>query len=223
MNPVEGLEVASPPSLRTTLLRRADRAAYDPREIRTILEAGVFCHIAFVEAGYPVVVPTAYGLLGDALVFHGLPASRLLRRVRSGMEICVNVTIFDGLVLARSAFDHSMNYRSVVMFGQAQWVRGKAAKIEALRAVSDHVLPGRWADVRPPSEAELRQTHVLAIPLDEASAKVRAGPPSPESESWDTWTGVLPAQLTWGEPLPWAQKGRDVPEYLAHPERRVGT
>jgi uncharacterized protein len=139
----------------------------------------------------------------------------LLGTLRDGNQVCVTVTLFDGLVLARSAFEHSMNYRSVVVFGQARWIRDEAEKVAALRAISDQLLPGRWDDVRPPDESELRRTHVLAVPLDQASAKVRSGPPSPEADDWETWTGVLPAALSWGRPEPDPGRGpQEQPDYL---------
>jgi uncharacterized protein len=197
------------------LRRMPERGSYDPDVIRSILAAGQVCHVGLVEDGVPVVIPTAYGLYEDEVVVHGLPASRLLGTLRDGNQVCVTVTLFDGLVLARSAFEHSMNYRSVVVFGQARWVRDPEEKVAALRAISDQLLPGRWEDVRPPSDSELRRTHVLAVPLDRASAKVRTGPPSEDSDDWETWTGVLPATLAWGAPEP--EPGREPqnpPDYL---------
>jgi uncharacterized protein len=203
-----------PRSVRATVQRMPERGAYSSSVIREILEDGMFCHVGIVESGSPVVIPMAYGIHLGELVIHGIAASRLLTNVRSGFDVCVTVTVLDGLVLAQSAFDHSMNYRSVVVFGRARWLRSGAAKLAALRSISEHLLPGRWADVRPPSDTELRRTHVLAIPLDEASAKVRAGPPSADDVPWDTWTGVLPARLTWCEPESDGRSPRDAPEYV---------
>ena len=210
-----------PPSDRARVRRLPERGIYEPSGVAEILRAGVVCHVGLIEAGSPVVVPTTYGLYDDSLMVHGLPVSRLLRRMRHGFPICVNVTLFDGLVLARSAFEHSMNYRSVTLFGRARWVRDLDSKREALRAISDHLLPGRWQDVRPPTEAELRRTHVLAMPLSEASAKVRSGPPTPDEDNWDTWTGVLPAMLTWGQALDERKTRADPPTYIALVEGSV--
>lgn len=205
---------------RTSVRRFPERGTSDPSQIREILQAGLVCHVGFVEADLPVVIPTTYGLLGDSLVIHGIAASRLLARLRRRVEVCVNVTLFDGLVLAASAFEHSMNYRSVVLFGRARWLRDEREKLAALRAMSEHILPGRWADTRPPSQAELKQTHVLAIPLDEASGKIRVGPPSPEEPGWDTWVGVMPAELRWGPPQSHGGGEQELPDYIA---TRAGT
>jgi uncharacterized protein len=203
-----------PPSERATVRRISERGVYDLPAVRRILEDGVFCHVAFVDRGAPIVIPMAYGLQRDAMVLHGMAASRLMGRLRTGIEACVVVTLFDGLVLAGSAFEHSMNYRSVVVFGRAGWIRSAALKLAALRSISDQVLPGRWDDVRPPTKAELRQTHVLALPLNEASAKVRSGPPTKEDVPWNTWTGVVPAAIAWGWPEPEGRSRGVLPEYL---------
>lgn len=186
---------------RVTVARLPERAAYDLDTIRTILGAGQVCHLGFVADGSPVVIAMTYGLFGDELVVHGLPASRLLGVMRAGLPVCVTVTHVDGLVLAKSAFEHSMNYRSAVVHGNARWIRDEDEKRAALRAISEQLLPGRWDDVRPPTTAELRRTHVLGVPLTEASAKVRTGPPAgDEDDSWPTWTGVLPVVSSWGTP-----------------------
>ncbi|GAB3421339.1 pyridoxamine 5'-phosphate oxidase family protein [Flindersiella endophytica] len=202
--------------------RMPERGSYDPDVIRAILADGKVCHVGLVEDETPVVIPTAYGVLGSGadaeVVVHGLPASRLLGTMRARNRVCVTVTLFDGLVLARSAFEHSMNYRSVVLFGRPRWLRDESEKLAALQAISEQALPGRWDDVRPPDGSELRRTHVLAVPIEQASAKVRTGPPSPDEDDWNTWTGVLPAAQQWGEPIP--EPGRepaDLPTYLATP------
>lgn len=199
---------------RNQLLRKPERGSYDMAVIRSILAAGQVCHVGLVDDDVPVVIPTAYGLLDTVdgrteIVVHGLPASRMLGVLRAGSQICVTVTLLDGLVLARSAFEHSMNYRSVVVFGRARWLRDSDEKLAALEAISEHLLPGRWADVRKPARSELNRTHVLAIPIDQASAKVRSGPPSDDEDPFDAepmvgepWTGVLPARLSWGPPEP---------------------
>jgi nitroimidazol reductase NimA-like FMN-containing flavoprotein (pyridoxamine 5'-phosphate oxidase superfamily) len=205
----------SPVSERTRVRRFPERGGYERSTILATLRAGLLCNVAFIDAGTPVVIPMAYGLLPDALVIHGIAASRLIGSLRSGDEVCALVTILDGLVLAQGAFDHSMNYRSVVVFGRARWLRRTSDKLAALQAISDHALPGRWADIRPPDRSELRQVHVLAIPLDEASSKIRSGPPSSEDIPWDTWTGVLPVRLTWDEPLPDGRSTRPIPGYVS--------
>ncbi len=190
------------PSQRTRVRRKPERGAYDAELVRAVLSAGLICHVAFVDGSAPVVIPTAYGVLGDEVVVHGNPASRMLGVLRDGGEVCLAVTVVDGLVLARSAFEHSMNYRSVVVFGQARLLDDRDEKLRALRAISEQLLPGRWSEVRPPTEAELRKTHVLALPIGEASVKMRTGPPSPEPDAWDVWTGVLPVAPRWGRPVP---------------------
>src|SRR5205085_5369777 len=149
------------------------RAFYERRTIYRILDSAFVCHVGFVNSDHPVVIPTAYGRRGDMLYLHGSAASRMLRALKSGIPICVTVTLLDGLVLARSAFHHSMNYRSVVVFGTASAVKNLRQKVSALRVISEHIVPGRWADVRKPNQVELRQTLVLSLPLKEASAKVR--------------------------------------------------
>ena len=179
-----------------------------------ILRAGTVCHVGIIDEGVPLVMPMAYGVMGHELVVHGMAASRLQAILRSGAEICVTVTVLDGIVLARSAFEHSMNYRSVLIIGRPRWIRDRATKLAALRAVSDQMLPGRWEDIRPPDEVELRQTHVCAISLAECSAKIRSGPPEPEEHPWDTWTGVLPLSLVSGPPQPDGDR-HPLPPYLA--------
>jgi nitroimidazol reductase NimA-like FMN-containing flavoprotein (pyridoxamine 5'-phosphate oxidase superfamily) len=156
-----------------------------------------------VADGKPVVIPTGYGRKGDTLYFHGSPASRMFQTLGRGVEVCITVTLVDGLVMARSAFHHSMNYRSVVIFGKATLLDDLAAKREALEVFTEHVAPGRWQEVRQPSEKELRSTTVLAIPLDEVSAKVRTGPPLDDEEDYalPVWAGVLPLELTPKTPL----------------------
>lgn len=210
---------APPSSARTTLYRLPDRGTSDPARIRAILADGVFCHVAIIDSGCPVVIPMAYGLQGDEIIVHGVAAGRLLRSLRSGAEVCAAVTLFDGLVLARSAFEHSMNYRSVVVFGRARWIRDASEKVDALRSLSEQALPGRWDDVRPPTSAELNQTHVFGIPITEGSAKVRSGPPSADEDSWPTWTGVLPNRVRWAAPVPEPGNDRPAPTYLTRPRR----
>jgi len=185
------------PTPRTRVRRLPQRAAYDEATIHAILDNGLVCHIGFVHEGQPFVLPTTYARLGDALVLHGSAASRMLRGVRDGIPICVTVTLLDGLVLARSAFHHSMNYRSVVILGVATEVTDDAERLHALEAIVEHVNPGRWAEVRPPNERELKATMVLRLPIAEASAKVRTGPPLDDTEDlgWPCWAGEVPLRL----------------------------
>lgn len=189
-----------PPTSRTTVRRKHERGAYDTETINAILDEALICHVGFVADGAPVVIPTIHARLGDQLVLHGSPGSRMLRTVKAGGDVCVCVTLIDGLVLARSALHHSMNYRSVVLFGRAEEVTDSATKREALRAVIEHVVTGRWSSVRQPTDEELRQTLVLAMPIDEASAKIRTGPPidDPADLALDIEAGVVPLRLVAG-------------------------
>jgi nitroimidazol reductase NimA-like FMN-containing flavoprotein (pyridoxamine 5'-phosphate oxidase superfamily) len=192
-----------PQTRRTTLKRLPQRGHYDRELINQILDEGFICHVGFAVDGQPVVIPTGYARVGDRLVIHGSQASRMLRTLGQGIDVCVTVTLIDGLVLARSAFHHSMNYRSVVVFGRATLVDNQAEKLAALRSLSDHMIPGRWEDVREPSESELQQTTVLSLSLTEASAKVRQGPPLDDQEDYDlaVWAGVIPLSLIAGRPV----------------------
>ena len=188
---------------RTTVRRLAQRAVYDRAAIQAILDEALICHVGFVVDGQPVVIPTIHTRIDDTLYFHGSAASRMLRSLRDGLDACVTVTLLDGLVLARSAFHHSMNYRSVVVLGKGREVVDHAEKLRALEALVEHVVPGRAAVVRPPNEMELKQTLVIAMPLSEASAKVRSGPPLDDQEDYklDVWAGVVPLALAKGEPI----------------------
>jgi nitroimidazol reductase NimA-like FMN-containing flavoprotein (pyridoxamine 5'-phosphate oxidase superfamily) len=192
------------PTPRTTVRRLPDRARYDPETVHSILDEGLVCHVGFLDEGQPFVIPSSYARLGDRLVLHGSAASRMLRALGGGAPACVTVTLLDGLVLARSGFHHSMNYRSVVVVGRATEITDPGEKRRALDAIVDHVAPGRAADVRPPSEAELRATRVVWLALDEASAKVRTGPPKddPADLALDVWAGELPLRLEAKEPVP---------------------
>lgn len=206
-----------PQTARTTLKRLPQRGNYDRELINQILDEGFVCHVGFAVDGQPFVIPTGYARAGDTLYIHGSQASRMLRTLGQGIEVCVTVTLIDGLVLARSAFHHSMNYRSVVVFGHATVVDDPSEKNEALRALSEHMIPGRWDDVRDPNERELQQTTVLSLPLTEASAKVRTGPPLDDEEDYDlrVWAGVIPLRLVADAPLddPRIKDGLTPPEY----------
>ena len=189
---------------RTTLKRLPKRGAYDRDVVYSILDEGFICHIGFVANDHPVVIPTGYARKDDQLFIHGSQASRMLRTLKDGVDLCLTVTLVDGLVLARSAFHHSINYRSVVVFGRASIVDDRQAKLDALLAFSEQVVPGRWADVREPTEEELKQTTVLSLPLGEVSAKIRTGPPIDDEEDYamNVWAGVVPLKLVAEEPIP---------------------
>jgi nitroimidazol reductase NimA-like FMN-containing flavoprotein (pyridoxamine 5'-phosphate oxidase superfamily) len=183
-----------PASARTRVRRLPDRGVYGARAVASILDEGFVCHLGFVADGQPYVIPTCYGRDGEVLYVHGSPASRMLRTLSGPVDCCLTVTLVDGLVLARSAFHHSVNYRSVVVLGRARAVQDEAERLHALEVIVEHIVPGRWVEARPPSAKELRATTVLALPLAEASAKVRSGPPVDDDEDVDpaVWAGVLP-------------------------------
>src|SRR3954467_15781118 len=191
------------PTQRTRVVREPDRGVYDRETVYQILDEGFFCQVGFVADGQPFVIPTSYGRRGDSLYIHGSAASRMLRKLNEGVSVCVTVTLLDGLVLARSVFNHSMNYRSVVILGTAKLVDDPEEKLEALRTLSEHILPGRWDDARQPNEKELKATSVLRLPIEEFSAKVRTGPPMDDEEdySFPTWAGVIPLEIAAGEPI----------------------
>jgi len=206
------------PTPRTRVVREAHRGVYDRETAYKILDEGFLCHVGFVADGQPFVIPTSYGRKDASLYIHGSAASRMLRQMKEGIPVCVTVTLLDGLVLARSVFNHSMNYRSVVILGKAALVDDPAEKLEALRLLSEHIIPGRWDDARQPNERELKQTSVLRIPIEEFSSKVRTGPPIDDEEdlSFPTWAGVVPLEMKVGTPEndPTLQPGREVPEYV---------
>jgi hypothetical protein len=190
------------PTPRTTVRRLPTRGVYDAETIAAILDEGFVCHVGFVADGQPFVIPTIYGRRGSRLYLHGSAVSRLLKTLAGGVPVCVTVTLVDGLVLARSVFNHSMNYRSVVVLGTAVVIEGEE-KVAALETIAEHVAPGRWKEARGPSANELKATLVLSLPLDEASAKVRTGPPEDEDEDYALphWAGVLPLALAAGNPI----------------------
>lgn len=191
-----------PKTPRNRVRRLPARASYDAEAIYRIIDDAALCHVAFAEDGQPFVIPALHGRLGDQVVIHGAPASRLLRHIAAGHPVSLAFTLLDGLVLARSAFHHSVNYRSAVVFGQGRAVEQDAEKLRALEAISEHLLPGRWAEVRAPSRAELQATKVVAIAIESASAKMRSGPPSDDEEDYalPVWAGVLPLELRMLEP-----------------------
>jgi hypothetical protein len=189
---------------RTKLGRLPNRGSHEPETVHAILDAAFLAHVGFQMEGQPFVIPTLYGREADTLYLHGSAASRMLRGLDTGIPACVCVTIVDGLVLARSAFHHSMNYRSVVAFGTARQIEGAEEKTRALRIISEHVIAGRWSDVRGPSDKELKATAVLEFSIEEASAKIRTGPPVDDEEDYSlpVWAGVLPLRMEAKTPVP---------------------
>jgi len=185
------------PTARTRVVREHERGVYDRETAYAILDEGFICHVGFVANEQPFVIPTSYGRKGDNLYIHGSAASRMLRKLNEGVPVCVTVTLLDGLVLARSVFNHSMNYRSVVILGKAKLVDDSQEKLEALRILSEHIIPGRWDDARQPNERELKGTSVLRLPIEEFSSKVRTGPPIDDAEDYPfpTWAGVVPLEV----------------------------
>ena len=192
------------PTDRTQIRRLPKRAVYDQAQIHAILDEGFICHVGFVVDGHPYVIPTGYARSGDRIYIHGSAASRMLRNLGEGVPCCVTVTLVDGFVLARSAFHHSMNYRSVMVLGQARVVSDPEEKLAALACFTNHIVPGRWDEVRQPAGPELKSTTVLALPLDEVSAKVRTGGPVDDEEDYalPVWAGVVPIERQAGEPVP---------------------
>ncbi|MGO9468405.1 MAG: pyridoxamine 5'-phosphate oxidase family protein [Isosphaeraceae bacterium] len=185
------------PTERTTVKRLPARGSHDRKVVHQILDEGLICHLGFVVDGRPFVIPTIHVRVGETIYVHGSPASRMLRTLEQGVPACVTVTHVDGLVLARSAFHHSMNYRSVVVLGTATVVEDAEKKLDVLHALTDHLIRGRWEEIRHPSPDELRRTLVLAIPIEEASAKIRIGPPLDDLEDYalPVWAGVLPLKI----------------------------
>jgi nitroimidazol reductase NimA-like FMN-containing flavoprotein (pyridoxamine 5'-phosphate oxidase superfamily) len=216
------------PTARTRVVREPQRAVYDREEAYRILDEAFLCHVGFVTNGQPFVIPTGFGRAGDNLYIHGSAASRMLRNLDEGVPVCVTVTLLDGLVLARSIFNHSMNYRSVVMLGVARAVTDPEEKLEALRLLSEHILPGRWVESRQPNEKELKATLVMKLPIEEFSAKVRQGPPIDDEEDYGfpTWTGVIPLETVAGEAVADVRlmAGVAAPEYVTgYSRKRVST
>jgi len=207
------------PTPRTTSKRLPARGSHERDLIDAILDEALVCHVGFEHEGQPFVIPTLHARVGDTVYLHGSAASRMLRTLDTGVPACLTVTLLDGLVLARSAFHHSVNYRSVVLLGSLRTVEDPERKLEALRAFTDHVAPGRYAQVRPPTEPELKGTRVMEMAIVEGSAKVRVGPPGddPEDLELDVWAGVLPIGLRAGEPLP----APDLRPGIAFPESLI--
>jgi len=206
-----------PQTNRTSLKRLPKRGHFERETINRILDEGFICHVGFVVHGQPFVIPTGYARVDDKLYIHGSQASRMLKTLAQGVDVCVTVTLVDGLVLARSAFHHSINYRSVVVFGKAKLLSNREEKIAALFALSEHFIKGRWDDVREPTEQELKATSVLAMKLEEASAKIRTGPPLDDEEDYSLsiWAGVIPLRMVAGDPIndPRLNEGIEPPQY----------
>ncbi len=206
------------PTTRTRVVREPERGVYDRETAYRILDEAFLCHVGFAVDGQPFVIPTSFGRKDANLYIHGSAASRMLRQMKEGVAVCITVTLLDGLVLARSVFNHSMNYRSVVILGKATLVDDPEEKLIALRVLSEHILPGRWDDARQPNERELRATSVLRVPIEEFSAKVRTGPPIDDAEDYGfpTWAGVLPLEMKAGEPIndPKLTPDVGIPRYL---------
>ena len=213
----------SMPTARTRVVREHERGVYDRDAVNRILDEAFLCHIGFVVDGQPFVIPTSYGRDGDVLYVHGSAASRMLRNLAQGIPVCITVTLLDGLVLARSVFNHSMNYRSVVILGTAMLVDDPGEKLKALRLLSEHIIPGRWDDARQPNEKELKATSALRVPIDEFSAKARVGPPIDDEPdySFPTWAGVIPLETQVGTPIRDERCEREFPEYLRNYSRKV--
>ena len=211
------------PTERTQVKRLPKRGKYDAETVYKILDEAFVCHVGFVVDGQPFVIPTNFGRVGDTVYLHGSAASRMLRTLSQGIPVCVTVTLVDGLVLARSAFHHSVNYRSVVILGTAKLVEDPAEKMEALRLFTEHIMKGRWDEIRWPNEQEMKGTTVLRLKLEEVSAKVRVGGPVDDEEDYSlpVWAGVLPLTQTKGTPIPdeKLKAGTSVPEYISNYSR----
>src|SRR5215470_2763297 len=203
---------------RTQVKRLPKRGSYDRETVFKILDEAFVCHVGFVVDGQPFVIPTNFGRSGETLYLHGSAASRMLRTLNDGVPVCVTVSLTDGLVLARSAFHHSVNYRSVVVLGTARLVEDPAEKMEALRLFTEHIMKGRWDEIRWPTDQEMKGTTVLALQLEEVSAKVRTGGPVDDEEDYalPVWAGVLPLPVGVGNPIPDARlsPGTEIPLYL---------
>jgi uncharacterized protein len=213
------------PTKRTELRRIPDRGSHDWETINQILDAGFLAHVGFCVEGQPFVIPTLYGRDGEKLYLHGSAASRMLRELETGVPVCLTVTLVDGLVLSRSAFDHSMNYRSVVAFGTARKIADSEQKTKSLRVISEHLIAGRWADVREPSEKELKATTVLEFSIEEVSSKVRSGPPLDDENDYGlpVWAGVLPLEIKSRPPIPDDKlvEGVTLPDYVRRYDARL--
>src|SRR5436305_1979862 len=217
------MSTSAPPTQRRRVIREPQRGVYDRDVANRILDEGFICHVGFSIDGQPFVIPTSYGRHEDVLYIHGSAASRMLRNVSGGIPMCVTVTLLDGLVLARSIFNHSMNYRSVVVLGTGVAIDDREEKLTALRLLSEHIIPGRWNEARQPNEKELKATTILRVPITEFSAKVREGPVIDDEEDYafPVWAGVLPINLVTGGPIKDSRlsDGIAIPDYIKHYSR----
>jgi uncharacterized protein len=211
------------PTERTKVRRLPDRGKYDSESVYGILDEAFICHVGFIAESQPYVIPTGFARVNDTLYIHGSAASRMLRTLADGVQVCVTVTLIDGIVMARSGFHSSMNYRSVVILGRATQVEGRDEKLAAMAAFSEQVMPGRWKDLRQTTDAELKGTLVLSLPLKEVSAKVRTGPPKDDEEDYalPLWAGIVPLKLTAGNPIndPRLPTGIEPPGYARNYKR----
>lgn len=209
---------------KTRINRLPKRGRYGRETIYQILDEALICHVGFIQDGQPFVIPINFARVDDTIILHGAKASRLLKHIEAGNPICVEVTIVDGLVLARSVFNHSVNYRSVVLFGTGQLIDEEQEKLAALKAVTEHLIPGRWQEARLPNQKELNATRVVSIKIEEASAKVRLGPPIDDEEDYmlPVWAGVLPLQETTLLPIHDELQSQEIglPEYIAQYSRK---
>lgn len=208
---------------RNRLMRYPKRGSYDKAVIHPILDEGLVCHVGFAIDGQPYVIPTIHARQGERLLLHGLKGGRLLEHVDAGNPVCVTVTLLDGLVLARTVFNHSMNYRSVVLFGRGATIVDEAEKLAALECLTEHVVRGRWRDARPPTPKELKATTIVALDIESASAKTRQGPPGDDGDELDfpVWAGVVPLPVVPGEPVtdPKQTESYPLPDYARHYRR----
>tara|TARA_B100001105_G_C22354550_1_gene427346 strand:+ start:461 stop:1111 length:651 start_codon:yes stop_codon:yes gene_type:complete len=206
-----------PISNRNRVKRISNNSDYSKETVHAIIDEALFCHLGIIHDGKPVVIPTIHARMSDQIIFHGSNASRLLK-ISNNNEICVTITLLDGLVMARSLFNSSMNYRSAVIFGKGEIIKDHDERMAAFKSITDHIAPGRWDDARQPNNSELKQTSVVRMPIDEASAKISMGPPDDEDEDYalDYWAGVIPINQTYGEPEsdPILQEGITIPDYL---------
>lgn len=204
---------------KSKVKRKPERGFYDDKTINKIIDEALYCHVSFIQDDQPFIIPTIHARIDDQLILHGAKASRLLKQISAGNEIAIAVTILDGLVLARSVFHHSMNYRSVIIFGKGVEITDDKQKMKALKAITDHILPGRWNDARKPNEKELKATSVISVKINEASAKIRTGPPKDEEEDYSlpVWAGVIPLTQKPSKPVddPILKKGITIPEYIS--------
>lgn len=209
------------PTARTKVKRHPERGGYERETIDAIIDEALICHLGFLVDGQPFVIPTIHARDADTLYVHGSPGSRMLRSAKEGVDICVTVTLLDALVLARSVYNHSMNYRSVVVLGRAHEVTGREQKLQAMQRVVEHVVPGRWEDARQPNDGEIKGTTILALPLSEASAKIRSGPPIDDDAdlALPVWAGLIPLALEPGEPVAAEGVHGSPPAYAAKYER----